>query len=132
MGPLIKITLFYLCFSNFRDSSSDIGAMINIYKSSCPGEFCKTVVLKNFAKFTRKHLCHYLFLIELLAEACYLIKKVNLGTSTFLWVSWNFKNIFYYIVHPRWLLKQIQLLQISQNFFTKKNCYIRNVNSYLP
>ena len=28
-----------------------------IYKSSRPGVFCKKVVLRNFVKFTVKHLC---------------------------------------------------------------------------
>ena len=31
-------------------------------KSSCPEVFCEKVVLKNFAKFTEKCLCHSLFL----------------------------------------------------------------------
>ena len=83
MGPLIKITLFYLHFSIFRHSSSEIGATRNIHRSSCPREFCKTVFLKDLAKFTRKNLCHYLFLIELLADAFCLIKKVTLGRSAF-------------------------------------------------
>ena len=32
------------------------------YRSSRPEVFCKKGVLKNFAKFTRKHLCQSLFL----------------------------------------------------------------------
>ena len=37
-------------------------------RSSRPKMFCKKCVLKNFAKFTGKHLCH--------AEACNFIKKL--------------------------------------------------------
>ena len=32
-----------------------------LFKSSCPEVFCKKAVLKNFAKFTGKHLCQRLF-----------------------------------------------------------------------
>ena len=32
--------------------------------------FCKTDVLKKFAKFTGKHLCQSLFFINLQSEAC--------------------------------------------------------------
>ena len=32
-----------------------------IYRSSCPKVFCKTGNIRNFAKFTRKHLCESLF-----------------------------------------------------------------------
>ena len=38
---------------------------INQYRSSRPEVFCKKVVLRNFAEFTRKHLCQRLFLIKL-------------------------------------------------------------------
>ena len=38
---------------------------INI-RSSCPEVFCKKDVLRNFAKFTVKHLCQISFLIKLL------------------------------------------------------------------
>ena len=44
-------------------------------RSSRPEVFYKKGVLKNFAKFTGKHLCQSLFLIKLLAEACNVIKK---------------------------------------------------------
>ena len=30
-------------------------------RSSCPEVFCKKVVLRNFAKFTGKHLCQSVF-----------------------------------------------------------------------
>ena len=35
-----------------------------IYRSSLPDVFCKKGVLKNFANFTRKHLCQSLFYIK--------------------------------------------------------------------
>ena len=37
------------------------------YRSSGPEVFCKKAVLRNFTKFTGKHLCQSLFLIKLQA-----------------------------------------------------------------
>ena len=39
-------------------------------RSSRTKVFCKTDVLKNFAKFTRKRLCQSLFFVNLQSEAC--------------------------------------------------------------
>ena len=39
-------------------------------KSSCPEVFCKKGVLKNFAKFTGKHLCQSLFFNKKLWHRC--------------------------------------------------------------
>ena len=40
----------------------NIKNMFHEYKSSSPEMFCKNVILKSFAKFTRKHLCRSLIL----------------------------------------------------------------------
>ena len=48
------------------------------HRNSCPEVFCKKGVLRNFAKFTGKHLCQSLFLIKLLALPCNFIKKETL------------------------------------------------------
>ena len=40
--------------------------------------FCKNGALRNFAKFTRKHLCQSLFFIKLKASDCNFIKKETL------------------------------------------------------
>ena len=39
-----------------------VGVLSHFVRSICPEVFCKIDVLKNFAKFTRKHLCQSLFL----------------------------------------------------------------------
>ena len=41
-------------------------------------------VLRNFAKFTRKHLCQQLYL------------KRDFGTDVFLWILWNFQEQLFY------------------------------------
>ena len=51
--PLYKC---FLCNNHFT-----------LNRSSHPEVFCKNGVLKNFAKFTGKHLCQGLFLIKLQA-----------------------------------------------------------------
>ena len=43
----------------------------SVDRSSLPGMFCKKDVLKNFAKFTEKHLCHLsLFFNKVTSGAC--------------------------------------------------------------
>ena len=52
-----------------------------IYRSSRPEVFCKKGVLRNFAKFTGKHLCQRLFLNNvagLRPNACNFIEKETL------------------------------------------------------
>ena len=51
------------------------------YKSSRPEAFCKKGVLRNFAKFTGKHLCQSLFVNKFAGrpEACNVIKKEALA-----------------------------------------------------
>ena len=61
--------------------------------------FCKKGVLRNFEKFTGKHLCQKLFLIKL-TESCSFIKKESLAhvfSCEFCEIS---KNIFFYRTHP--------------------------------
>ena len=45
-------------------------------RSSRPEVFCKKIVLRNFTKFTGKHLCQSLFIKS---EACNFIKKETLA-----------------------------------------------------
>ena len=42
------------------------------YRSSRPEAFCKKGALRNFAKFTGKHLCQVSFLIKLEASGLHL------------------------------------------------------------
>ena len=42
-------------------SSCKKNIQMYLFRSSCPDLFCKKVVLKNFTKFTGKHLCQSLF-----------------------------------------------------------------------
>ena len=70
------------------------------FRSSRPEVFCKKDVLKNFSKFTGKHLFQSLFLIEFFNK---LFKKKT-QTQVF---SCEFCEIFkntFFMEHRRWLL----------------------------
>ena len=64
---------------NMNGTKSLVDSKANIVRSSCPEVFCKEIVLRNFTKFTGKHLCHSLFLISCWPQACNFIKKENLA-----------------------------------------------------
>ena len=70
-------------------------------RSSRPEVFCKKGVLRNFAKFTRKHLCQIFFLISCKPRLTYnFIKKETLTRV-------NFAKILrtpFFIEHLWWLL----------------------------
>ena len=55
----------------------------------------KKGILKNVAKFTRKHLLQNLFLIKIQAW------PLQLGTCAFLWILWNLKEHHFYRTPPR-------------------------------
>ena len=74
--------------------------------------------LKNFAKFTRKHLCWSLFLIKLQAfKPVYLLKKDS-NTGAFLWKLRIFKE------HLFWSTSAIDFFCISETQTTNNVIYI--------
>ena len=76
------------------------------FRSSCPEVFFKKSVLRNFAKFTRKHLCQRLFFNKV---ACNYIKKealVQVFSCEFCELS---KSTFFYRTPLWWLLLKILL-----------------------
>ena len=58
--------------------------------------FCKKGVLRNFTKFTGKHLCHSLFFNKVAGSACNFIKKETLAQVFFCEFSKISSNIFSY------------------------------------
>ena len=74
-----------ICFSGVQDLFK-----IKIKRSSLPEVFCKKGVLKDFAKFTGKHLCQSLFI-----TACNFIKKEALAQVFSCEFCKNSKNIFF-------------------------------------
>ena len=96
-----------------------------LYKdgSSRPDVFCQKGVLRNFAKFTGKHLCQSLFFTKAAGAACNFIKKETLGqvfSCEFCEIS---RNIFF-TEHLWWLLLQRSIpppLIILSKLLGKKN-----------
>ena len=87
--------------------------------------FFKTGVLKNFAKFTEKHLCGSLFLIKLRAWPATLLKRDSY-TDVFQWNLRNSKKSFF-AEHHRWLL----LLFLKQRRKNWKNiCRLESLQFY--
>ena len=65
--------------------NADVCKDPNDYRSSRSEVFCKNGVLKNFAKFTGKHLCQSLFFSKVAGlQACKCILKNDSGTGLFL------------------------------------------------
>ena len=99
-GFCLRLALVSLKLAVDYASEPDISTQLSNNRSSRPKVFCKKGVLRNFAKFTGKHLCQILFLIRLQAEACIFIKKETLAqvfSSEFYKIS---KNTFSYRTPP--------------------------------
>ena len=87
------------CDWHFQNISDEWARPLLLYnfQKQLPEVFCKKVVLKIFAKFTRKHLCQSLFFWP-----ATLLKKTM---AQELWCEFckSFKNTFF-TEHLRWLL----------------------------
>ena len=99
---VIKIaTIFKDCVDN-KVVVCKFDTKLNNDRSSRPEVLCKKDFLKNFAKFTGKHLCHSLFFNKvagLRAQACNFIKKETVA----LVFSYEFCEIFentFFKEHP--------------------------------
>ena len=79
------------------------------FTRSCPEVFCKKGVLRNFAKFTVKHLCQSLLFNKVeslrLWHRCFPVNFVKFLTTLFC------------IEHLWWLLLQIYRKQVVSDFF---------------
>ena len=82
---------------------SDFCSLWVSYRSSYPKVFCKKSVLRNFAKFTGKHLCHSLLCLSPPVpqpQACNFIKRETLAQVFSCEFYKIFKNTFSYITPP--------------------------------
>ena len=82
---IILVLNFYIIHKQFYIKHYTIflyNASFTLYRSSHPEVFCKKDVLRNFAKFTEKHLCQRLFFNKvagLRPQACKFPKKESLA-----------------------------------------------------
>ena len=75
----------------------------HLNRSSCPEVFCKKGVVRNFAKFTGKHLCRSLFFKVAGLRPATLLKK-RLWHRCFPVNFAKFQRTTFLIEHLRWLL----------------------------
>ena len=93
-----------------------------LFRSSRPEVFCKKVVLRNFAKFTGKHLCQSLFFIKVEGLGPATLLKKRLWYRCFFVNFAKFLRTTFLIEHLRWLLLFIDGAIPLRNFeFRKKN-----------
>ena len=73
-----------------RSIEKGVTSQIYIYKHVVSRRDCKKGVLRNFVKFTGKHLCQSLFFNNVAGLSLQLYLKRDTGTSVFLWILQNF------------------------------------------
>ena len=84
-------------------------------RSSCPEMFCKKAVLRDFPKFTKKHMCQSLFITKVAGQGrqlylkrdCFLVFPVNFA---------KFRRTPFLTKNLRWLLLVLQN-RCSYTFF---------------
>ena len=85
------------------------------FRSSRPEVFCKIAVLRNFAKFTGKHLCQGLFVNKVAGQACSFINKETL-VQVFPVNFAKFLRTPFFIEHLWWLLLMFTVHQHAVKF----------------
>ena len=104
-------------------------SLVNIFiQNQSPGCSMKKGVLKNFPKFTGKHLCQSLFFNKVAGLRPATLLKRDSGADVFLWILRNFYEHFFYrtrrmtaYVYSKWV---INLENFSLNSFHKVQRYI--------
>ena len=99
--------------------------LVGISRSSRPEVFCKKGVLRNFTKFTGKHLCESLFFNKVAGLACNFIKK-RLWHRCFPVNFVKFLRTPFFIEHLWWLL--LSLCNLCSN----SSCWISLLIGNLP
>ena len=105
-----------------KEKISAKNSILMIDRSSCPEVFCKKGILRNFAKFTGKHLCHsFLFNSVASLRPATLLKK-RLWHRCFPKNFSKFLGTPFLTEHLRWLfLDRLQQMQETEAFITVKD-----------
>ena len=109
------------CFQNkfVLRSSHQVYFSISLFRSSRTEVFCKKIVLRNFAKFTGKHLCQGLFFNKVAGLTHTTLFKKRLWRRCFPVNFAKFLRAPFIIEHLWWLLQAV--LQLLWNS-SKNNC----------
>ena len=88
-------------------------------RSSCPEVFCKKGIFRNFAKFTRKHLCQSLSSNRVAGWGLQLYKKETLTQMFFCEFCEIFKTTFFYKI-PQLAVSDFLAASNFRNFVSEK------------
>ena len=103
------------------DLKHTLKSEITHYKTSQPEVFCKKDVLRNFAKFTRKHLCPSLFFNKVAGLRPATLLKKRLWHRCFPVNFVKFLRTPFLTEHVRWLLLSLLLILIYYSFLHEKS-----------
>ena len=122
------LLVFLVCngikFLNF--SVKDIFKSILTYQLKV---FCKNGVLRNFTKFTGKHMCQSLFFNKGAGLRPRTLSKRDSGTGVFLWFFAKLRNT-YFTEHPRKTASITLVFMISTQFQTAQ--FLKSCFKYFP
>ena len=90
---------------------------VQVFRSSRPEVFCKKGVLRNFAKFTGKHLCQSLFFNKVAGLRSATLLKKRLWHRCFPVNFAKFLGTPFFTEHLRWLLLRFSEMQIDRIYF---------------
>ena len=116
-----------ICFYNthvYKDPSD--------YRNSLPEVFCRKGALRNFSKFTGKHLCQSLYFNKVSGLGAETLLKKRLWHRCFPVNFVKFLRTPFFIEHLWWLLlfvSSISLEEQSEGTFTAKRWQLRNNNA---
>ena len=96
----LKLCVCFLFPRSFNTNST----VFLFFRSSLPKVFCKKGVLRNFAKFTGKHLCQGLFFDKVAGLRPAILLKMRLWHRCFPVNFVKFLRTLFLTHHLRWLL----------------------------
>ena len=95
-----SIVTFYVLDRIFEQIYLDITSNTVKLRKSRPEVFFQKGVLRNFAKFIRKHLCQCLFFNKVVDLRPAILLKKDSDTVDFLWILQKFLRTLFYIEPP--------------------------------
>ena len=126
--PVLLQSIAFFVLSRLKKVLELIGKTLN--RSRHQRCSMKNSVLRNFTKFTGKHLCQILFFYRVAGLRPATLLKRDSGTSVFLWILWNFQEHLFYRT-PWWCsICNIPSSPPNWAWFWSHLCHFYYVTSY--